>query len=95
VAITSTTLINRTLPGILSLCKKGSVKMLLGPTTPLSEIFFDYGIDILAGSVVTDNERVLQSVSEGASFMQIKKRGGIRFVSLIKDYDDIVRRLAG
>lgn len=94
VAITSTTLINRTLPGILELCKRDSVKMLLGPTTPLSEVLFDYGIDILAGSVVTDKDRVLQSVSEGASFMQIKKRGGIRFVSLIKDYDDIVRRLA-
>lgn len=94
VAISSTTLINHTLPGILDLCRKGSVIMLLGPTTPLTEVLFDYGVDILAGSVVTDKDRVLQSVSEGASFMQIKKRGGIRFVSLIKDYDDIVRRLS-
>lgn len=95
VAISSTTLINHTLPGILALCKPGSVKMLLGPTTPLTEVLFDYGIDILAGSLVTDKNRVLQSVSEGASFMQLKKRGGIRFVSIIRNYDDIVRRLAG
>jgi uncharacterized protein len=94
VVISSTTLINDTLPGILKLCRKGSVKMLLGPTTPLSEVLFDYGIDILAGSVVTEKETVLRSVSEGVSFMQLKKRGGIRFVNIVRDYDDIVQRLA-
>ncbi|OPY74547.1 MAG: hypothetical protein A4E64_02206 [Syntrophorhabdus sp. PtaU1.Bin058] len=95
VVISSTTLLNNTLSGILGLCREGSVKMLLGPTTPLSGVLFDYGIDMLAGSVVTEKDRVLRSVSEGATFMQLKMRGGIRFVSMIKDYDDIVRRLAG
>lgn len=95
VVISSTTLINDTLPGILNLCKKGSVKMLLGPSTPLSDVLFDYGIDVLAGSVVTDVDKVLKSVGEGASFLQLKKRGGVQFVNIIKDYDDIVRRLAG
>jgi uncharacterized protein (DUF4213/DUF364 family) len=95
VVISSTTLINHTLPGILGLCRRGSVKMLLGPTTPLSETLFEYGIDILAGSVVTEKDVVLRSVSEGATFMQLKKKGGIRFVSIIKDYDDISRRLSG
>ena len=94
VVISSTTLLNDTLPGILKLCPKESVKMLLGPTTPLSEALFEYGIDVLAGSVVTQKDTVLRSVSEGSSFMQIKKRGGIRFVTVIRDYDDIVRRLA-
>lgn len=93
VVITSTTLINNTLPGILELCREGSVKMLLGPTTPLSDVLFDYGIDILAGSIVTDNNTVLRSVSEGASFLQLKKNGGVSFVSIIKDYNNISRRL--
>ncbi len=94
VVITSTTLINKTLPGILALCKEGSVKMLLGPSTPLAPVLFDYGIDILAGSMVTDMETVLKSVGEGVSFMQLKKRGGVRFVSMVRDYDDIKRRMA-
>jgi uncharacterized protein (DUF4213/DUF364 family) len=85
VVISSTTLINKTLPGILRLCREGSVKMLLGPTTPLAEVLFECGIDILAGSVVTEKEVVLRSVSEGATFMRLKRRGGIRFVSIIKD----------
>lgn len=95
VVITSTTLMNKTFPGIIDLCRDDSVKMLLGPSTPLSDIFFDYGIDILSGSVVTENETVLKSVSEGVSFQQLKKRGGVRFVSIVKDYDKIVSRLAG
>ena len=93
VVITSTTLINKTLPGILGLCRKGSVKMLLGPSTPLSPVAFEYGIDMLSGSVVTENDVVLRSVSEGASFMQLKKNGGVLFVNMIKDHDDIIRRL--
>lgn len=93
VVITSTTLINGTLRGILEICREGSVKMLLGPTTPLSEVLFNYGIDILAGSIVTENDPVLRSVSEGATFMQLKMTGGIRFASIINDYDGILRRL--
>ena len=93
IVITSTTLINKTLPGILGLCKQESVKMLLGPSTPLSPVAFEYGIDMLSGSIVTEKDVVLRSVSEGASFMQLKKNGGIRFVNMIKDYDDIIRRL--
>lgn len=95
VVITSTTLINKTLEGILELCRPDSVKMLLGPSTPLSDVIFDYGIDLLSGSVVTETETVLKSVSEGVSFRQLKKRGGIRFVTIVKDYNSIVSRLAG
>ncbi len=94
VVISSTTLINHTLPGILDRCRKDSVKILLGPSTPLSETLFEYGIDVLSGSVVTKKDAVMKSVSEGASFMQIKKKGGIRFVTIVRDYDDIVRKLA-
>ncbi|MEN6373291.1 MAG: hypothetical protein ABFD75_00750 [Smithella sp.] len=48
---------------------------------------------MLAGSIVTQKDPVLRSVSEGASFMQLKKKGVIRFVTIVRDYDDIVRRL--
>jgi len=94
VVISSTTLMNHTLPGILERCRKDSMKMLLGPSTPFSEFLFDCGIDILAGSVVTEKDVVLRSVSEGASFMQLKRNGGIRFVTVIRDDNNIARRLA-
>jgi uncharacterized protein len=95
VVISGTTLINHTLEGILDICKKESVRMLLGPSTPMTPVLFDYGIDILSGSTVTDKTRVLKSVSEGASFMRLKKAGGVQFVSMVKDQDEIRRKLAG
>ncbi len=85
VVISATTLINHTLPGLLALCRQGSVKMLLGPTTPMSMVLFDHGIDVLSGSMVIDKDVVLKHVSEGSDFMRLKKTGAVRFVSMAKD----------
>jgi len=85
IAISSTTLINHTLPAILSLCPPWSVKMLLGPTTPVTPVLFDYGIDIISGSRVTDRAVVLKYISEGANFRQLKRSGGIRLITLMKN----------
>ncbi|HPJ33310.1 MAG TPA: DUF364 domain-containing protein [Spirochaetota bacterium] len=85
IAISSTTLINHTLSSILELCPPSSVKILLGPTTPMTEIFFDHGIDIISGSYVTDIPLVLESIGMGIGFSAMKKRGGIRLLSLVKD----------
>jgi uncharacterized protein (DUF4213/DUF364 family) len=85
VVISGTTLINHTLPTILEVCKKKSTKMLLGPSTPMSPVLFDYGIDILAGSVVTDTPTALRHIGEGANFIQLRKTGAVRFVTMLKD----------
>lgn len=88
VVITATALINHTLSGLLSLCREGSFRMLLGPTTPMSPVLFDHGIDVLSGSVVTDKEVVLKHVSEGSSFMRLKKTGAVRFVTMTRQAND-------
>jgi uncharacterized protein (DUF4213/DUF364 family) len=83
--ISSTTLMNHTLENLLGLCKKNSIKMLLGPSTPMTEVLFEYGIDILSGSMVTDQNAVLKYIKEGANFIQIKKSGAVHFVTMFKD----------
>ena len=80
VVISSTTLINHTLSGILGFCPRASLKMLLGPTTPLKQVLFDYGIDIISGSVVTNRALALKYIGEGANFRQLKSSGCIRLV---------------
>ncbi len=92
VVISGTTLINHTLTGILEWCKEKSVKMLLGPSTPMSETLFDCGIDILSGSMVTDKEALLKLVGEGVSYMRIKKSGATRFVTMVKNMGDIRKK---
>jgi uncharacterized protein (DUF4213/DUF364 family) len=86
VAISSTTLINHTLTAILALCPSESLKILLGPTTPMTPALFDYGIDIISGSVVTDTAKALQYISEGVNFRQLKRSGSVSLITITKNY---------
>ncbi len=85
VAISGTTLINHTLSGLLRLCPRAGLKLLLGPTTPMSEVFFGYGVDVVSGSAVTDEALVLRHISEGANFRQLKRGGGIRLLTMVRN----------
>jgi uncharacterized protein (DUF4213/DUF364 family) len=81
VAITSMTLANHTLEELLKLCSPQALVMLLGPSTPLHPLLFDYGVDLLSGSLVTQIEPVLKAVEQGGNFRQIH-RVGVRLVTL-------------
>jgi uncharacterized protein (DUF4213/DUF364 family) len=75
VAITGTSLINHTFEDLLALCRPDSSIMVLGPTTPLSPVLFDYGVDVISGTIVVDIELVLRLISQGATFRQVKGPG--------------------
>ncbi len=81
VAITGTAFINHTIDGLLSLCRKDSLVMMVGATTPLSPVLFDYGVDMIAGSKVIDTQKAISCVSQGATFRQIK---GVRHLIMKK-----------
>lgn len=80
-AITASTLTNHTFEGIFSLRKPGAKVLLLGPSTPLSPVLFNYGIDVLSGSMVDDPDSVVPLVRQGATFRQIRNHG-VRLVKL-------------
>ena len=84
IAITGTALINGTMGELLSWCPKESIVMVLGATTPLSPVWFDYGVDLVSGTRVTDPELVLRFVSEGVVFKQIHGRG-VKLVTIQKE----------
>lgn len=75
IAITGTALINHTLEDLLALAPQNALVVLLGPTTPLCPILFDYGIDVLCGSVVTAIEPVLRVAGQGGNFRQVRQAG--------------------
>ncbi len=81
VAITGSSLINHTFERIMLNCKPGSFKIMLGPSTPLSPILFDYGLDVIGGALVEDAPTVLAMVKEGFGFRQLK---GVRTVVMAK-----------
>jgi uncharacterized protein (DUF4213/DUF364 family) len=71
-AITGATLINHTLEGLLSLRKRDAIVMVIGPSTPLSTVMFEHGIDVASGILVKDEGEVVRAVSQGAIFKQMK-----------------------
>jgi uncharacterized protein len=72
VGITGMAVTNHTLESLLRFCRPNAYVMILGGTTPLSPVLFDYGIDSLSGTVVTKPDSVLNAVSQGATYRQLK-----------------------
>jgi uncharacterized protein (DUF4213/DUF364 family) len=85
VAITSSALINHTLDGLLSLCDSKSTVMLLGPSTPLSPVLFEYGVDIMSGAWIVDESAVIRTVGQGASFRQVE---GVKLLTFVNGKDE-------
>ncbi|MHC9540099.1 MAG: DUF364 domain-containing protein [Vulcanimicrobiota bacterium] len=80
--ITGTSLINHSLDMLLLHVNKKAVKIMVGPTTPMSPVFFDYGFKYLCGIKVVDEAMVLKSISEGATFKEVK---GIKMLTMKRD----------
>lgn len=79
VAISGTTLINHTFENVLESCRKDAFKVMLGASTPMTPILFDYGIDVVSGCRVSHPDVAFECVSHGATFKQI---GGIKLLSM-------------
>lgn len=72
VALTGTSLLNKTFDGLIELCRSDAYIVVLGATTPLSPVLFDVGVDAVSGTVVVDTDRAMLAVNQGATFRQIK-----------------------
>jgi len=81
VGITGTAFTNHTIEHLLELCSPKAYVVVLGDTTPLSPVLFDYGINAISGTKVIDSQLALRCVSEGATYRQIK---GIKKLTMIR-----------
>ena len=64
VLITGSALTNKTLPHLLTLCRRAQV-ILTGPSVPLCPALLDFGIDRLAGMAVTDRQGMHEQIVSG------------------------------
>lgn len=72
--ITATTLINHTIADLLDLAKN-VFTIVLGPSTPMNDVLFDYGVDVVAGIKVVDRPALVGSVVQGVK--SFKRLAGI------------------
>jgi uncharacterized protein len=82
VALTGSALINHTLDRLLALCRPDALVMVLGPSTPLSPVLFDHGADLISGSRAIDEQAVIRTVGQGATFQQVE---GVRKLTLVRE----------
>ena len=84
--MTATTLINKTMPRLLALSRDAFV-CVVGPTTPLTPLWFDLGVDLIGGLVVEDVPAVWPVIQEGGQhsffdrgtrMIQFERAGGER-----------------
>jgi len=80
-AMTANTLINNWAEEYLSLCDTHALKIMMGPSTPMTPLLFDFGLDILAGVRVIDPKLVHDYIAQGAAFSQVK---GIEKITLTR-----------
>ena len=82
VAFSSTTLTNHTFENIMQNIKKDSFVILLGPTSPVSPILFDFGINAVSG-VYFDNEKsIITQVKQATPYRFIK---GKKYVTIFRE----------
>jgi len=81
VAITGTAFINHTMEELLSLCRPDASVLVLGPSTPLAPLLFQYGISFLSGVRVLNEDDALLTIQQGAMFQQVK---GVKLVTMTK-----------
>ena len=79
VGITGTAFTNHTIESLLGMCRPQTYVVILGDTTPLSPLLFDYGVSAISGTKVVDPELALRCISQGATYRQIK---GIRKLTM-------------
>ena len=81
VGITGSSFINHTLQKLLDFTKNSFI-VVVGPTSPLSPVLFDYGVDVIGGTMVVEPERVIRYITEGAVFQQVE---GVKLLNMARE----------
>jgi len=71
--ITGSALINKSMERLLELCRTNNLyTIILGPSTPLCDVLFDYGADMLAGVEVVKADSLLKKISQSGGMISSK-----------------------
>lgn len=85
VAITATTIINKTFDKLITYCRPGAMVVMLGPSTPLSPVLFNLGVTVISGTRVIDVQGTVMGIAQASSIHQLKERGMVEFITAEND----------
>jgi uncharacterized protein (DUF4213/DUF364 family) len=82
IGITASTLLNGSFEDLAPLFPPHALVVMLGPTTPLSQVLFDYGIDVLAGAQVSDPDHIIRLISQSSP---LHRPAGLQRITMVRD----------
>ncbi|MBP7689394.1 MAG: DUF364 domain-containing protein [Thermoflexales bacterium] len=82
IGLTATTLLNGTFEALAKLFPPHALVVMLGPSTPLSPVLFDYGVTMLGGVLVTKPDAAFHYIGQGSSLHGVP---GIKRITLMND----------
>jgi len=82
VALTGTAITNHTFENILKHISPAAFKIILGPSTPLSPMLFDMGMDVIAGAVVRDFKQTRRQVLQATPSRYLE---GLDFATMFRE----------
>lgn len=82
VAVTGTTLTNHSIDDILRYVRSDAYCIILGPSTPLSPILFECGVNAVCGSLVADYDTLKEDV---VNSVPVRDLQGLKQVCLFKE----------
>jgi len=81
--ITGSAIPNNTIGRILTLAREIKFKAILGPSTTLcKDVFKEYGVTYLGGSIVIDNNKLFELLEGGVGYHILEDEGVIKKVSI-------------
>ncbi len=84
VVVTGSALVNKSLEHLLEL-SRNTYTIVLGPSTSMSEVLFDYGADLLAGVDVIKPAEIMKKISQSGGMVTPKNcKGEIEFLVMEK-----------
>lgn len=84
VFITGLTLVNGTFPEVIRRTPNARYRVLMGPTVPLSPVFFDHGIHLVGSTLILDIDRAVDCCRWGAGSFIFEPEGIIQRVNLTR-----------
>jgi uncharacterized protein (DUF4213/DUF364 family) len=81
IGLTATTLLNGTFESLAKLFPPQALVVMLGPSTPLSPVLFDYGVNMLGGALVTEPIAAFHYIGQGSSLHGVP---GVKRITLMK-----------
>jgi uncharacterized protein (DUF4213/DUF364 family) len=82
IGLTATTLLNNTFEGLSCLFPPQALVVMLGPSTPMNKVLFDYDVDVLSGIRVVEPGAILRLIGQGSPLRRPK---GLRRLTLARD----------